>query len=1118
MRDFSRVADVAIKRRKSFHVAIILLSLLMIPGFLESLTPIDIEDYDLESPELTAGRVMDDEFNAIEHTIGFMVTIRDPHAVQTGTQAPHTDADGNVIRTELPTTFEWAEYQGEGAGLTGDGYLKGGVLNLTFLRELEQKIDIVMNDPLAEYYRPLVSELTGDSTNGTLSLIEQFTSFMSDESLLTQESFDPLGNVVPPLTNWSDCGVLECLAFNDENVTQDHIDLAAHRMIMASPDVFMRWTSNDRGFTSDPESLVIGPVGGEIGEDGEFTNEIWMPGRWSASSTWILLQLDGEGLQESGYTFSWTEARSEPNSMTLFGSDLYITPPSLTPEECLQSETRGDGPCSVDWALLSLEQSIRVSDQLSISLLAPPYGINAEVNRELQESVFLLGIMFLCVLILLWASLRRVSDVCIVAMTLGFSLLWMQGLIGWGIILGNSLEIKIISRSQFSNLLPILILALGIDDSLHALHRYKEERRKGKSTEQSAHISLSRVGRAIMLTTLTTMSAFAANLTSSIPALRSFGLEAALGVASAFVLTGIWAPLIRYDIDDWLDRRNKLNDAPQNRLYLVPEHWLSRISGGAAWLSPAVILVSLLLTMVATPAMLSLEGDFKIEDFIDEESEIAQSVFLIQERFSSEGEPAYILIEGDMLNPQVQDAIEELRQNMNDLGPKDPDRFTRTPIGKVELHGIDELVYWSLGSWISNQTPYMNAGWNFSAPGNGVNCELVSGVPDIQSRGCLQFFYGYLLERGIPSAGVIPEIPPSISALYITAECDLDYDLPHLCEDGSTPRYEKMTLRWGIRQAEDFPGTEKALDELYRDLSPFEILSSGDLYVRGNIVSATEEYPVTWAMPTGPPVTRYVAASSMQNELQGTLILGVFFCIITLWWGFRPAVNQGVAALRRGKEELTVLAIWGVLAGLGLGFAMGQIYGGTVGGICGLLVFILNLFWGERALGLSLITTFPILLVVIWLYGMIETAGYGLNMVTVAIAAMSLGVGIDYVIHVVERFREERDRGRSVHASLVAMGGASGLALVGSAVSDVTGFAIISTSPMGFFATFGLFCALMIALSLIASLVISSSMLAILHWKELRSEINRAGGFRNLQLSAEERLGLGPKKESVSND
>ena len=63
------------------------------------------------------------------------------------------------------------------------------------------------------------------------------------------------------------------------------------------------------------------------------------------------------------------------------------------------------------------------------------------------------------------------------------------------------------------------------------------------------------------------------------------------------------------------------------------------------------------------------------------------------------------------------------------------------------------------------------------------------------------------------------------------------------------------------------------------------------------------------------------------------------------------------------------------------------------------------------------------------------------------------------------------------------MGGASGLALVGSAVSDVTGFAIISFSPMGFFSAFGLFCALMIALSFIASMIITSSVFGMIGWR-----------------------------------
>ena len=121
---------------------------------------------------------------------------------------------------------------------------------------------------------------------------------------------------------------------------------------------------------------------------------------------------------------------------------------------------------------------------------------------------------------------------------------------------------------------------------------------------------------------------------------------------------------------------------------------------------------------------------------------------------------------------------------------------------------------------------------------------------------------------------------------------------------------------------------------------------------------------------------------------------------------------------------------------------------------------------GEAPFYIATVTTGPILVVIIWLYAMISLAGYGLNMVTVAIAAMSLGVGIDYVIHFIERYREEREEGSTPAVSIAAVGGASGLALFGSAVSDIAGFMVINQSKMGFFSTFGLFCAIMIGLSI----------------------------------------------------
>ena len=70
-----------------------------------------------------------------------------------------------------------------------------------------------------------------------------------------------------------------------------------------------------------------------------------------------------------------------------------------------------------------------------------------------------------------------------------------------------------------------------------------------------------------------------------------------------------------------------------------------------------------------------------------------------------------------------------------------------------------------------------------------------------------------------------------------------------------------------------------------------------------------------------------------------------------------------------------------------------------------------------------------------------------------------MGVGIDYCIHVTERYREEKEKGKNHQQALHGVGGACALALVGSAVSDVAGFAIIATSSMGLFNTFGLFSA-----------------------------------------------------------
>ncbi|HJM13437.1 MAG TPA: MMPL family transporter [Candidatus Thalassarchaeaceae archaeon] len=1079
MRDFSNLADFLIPRRKKVHVLVVVVTLLMIPGVLATFEPIDIESYEMESPELDANIVLREEFTAAGNIWGFGVFVRDPE------NFGEADSDISMI----------AEYPGKNTGLETP---VGGILNLTILREIDINAETMRNHEVSEFYLPLASEISGDPSMGMLDLANEFRAFMSGNSSLTQPRINPYklastldieASTDPAPTNWTDCGQLECLQFDDPLVTQAHIDMAAHRMANNSNGAFLRFLSNDRAFTPDPDSHVIGPLNHQIDPDGSISSDDWVEGRWSASAAWIIVNFNREEMQSNGWTFSWKNASAD-FGYQLDGVTLTTDPVRNSVEECRERESSGQKLCSVEWVYLVLEEDLRESDEHIVTLMFAE-SINVEINRELLSSAYLVILMSIVVVLLLWVNLRRISDVAIVSTSLVTSMIWMYGLIGWAIILGRGTGFEIIFRSQFSNLLPILILALEIDDSLHSLHRYKEERRLGKDLEYSTRISISKVGLAIMLTSVTTIIAFMANLSSSIAALRSFGIEAGLGVMCAFFLTGLWVPLLRLDVDIWLQSKGKLVDERDDTIHMIPKSWLSKVTRGSAKFSPLVMVLALLVTVFATPIMLSLEGDFQVEDFVDGQSDLAVGVGLINERFSDEGEPAFILIEGNMTNPRVLDAIEELRENMNSHGPDEPDQISRLPGGDIELLGIDQMLWYARASMAWNQTPFEEAGWNFSSNDGGIGCETILipnrdrdyiFIPSTNDSKCLQFIYGFIMTRGVPSSGGYPALSTSIVGEFIQVEGNLDYDRPWLTEAGKSPKYPRASLRFGLSSPEQFALVEPALEQLERDMIPLQNLSKSPLRDRAPFSDAfsDEEYPVTWAIPAGEPVVRFVAADSMQDDLQDTILIGVIMCFITLWWGFRTEspLSQRLPLYSSEPKKLaitialnTIILSSTVYLFLGMKFAIASVF----------LSVALSFLWGSTAFFFAAVATTPILMMIIWLYAMVGVMGFGLNMVTVSIAAISLGVGIDYVIHLVERFREEIEKGSTTIDSLGVVGSASGLALFGSAISDFAGFWVIKQSEMGFFSTFGLFCAIMIGLSLIASMVIAPAALGLLH-------------------------------------
>jgi len=144
--------------------------------------------------------------------------------------------------------------------------------------------------------------------------------------------------------------------------------------------------------------------------------------------------------------------------------------------------------------------------------------------------------------------------------------------------------------------------------------------------------------------------------------------------------------------------------------------------------------------------------------------------------------------------------------------------------------------------------------------------------------------------------------------------------------------------------------------------------------------------------------------------------------------------------------------------------------------IAACLVLLVIVF---RSLRYAIVTLIPVVLVVCWLYGLMYIMGYHINLMTATIAAISIGIGIDFSIHFTERFRQELRRSQDKRTALYNTAQSTGVALFGTALSTASGFAVIAFAPMPMFATFGVLTAVMITLSFLMALFALPSLLLL---------------------------------------
>ena len=646
----------------------------------------------------------------------------------------------------------------------------------------------------------------------------------------------------------------------------------------------------------------------------------------------------------------------------------FVNPPEGDTDEAFQAQVDAESAMAAD--LAEIDSELEILPFSFALLLTGTDDFTAEVGE-------LFGLAFMVILLILlfvywvkpshgswFGSIRRtVADTLLTMLTIVMAIGWMQGI---GVLLERAGILDAFSAP--TQIVPILLIGLGVDYGIHLNSRYREEIGEGQTVDGAMTGAIRTVGIALILATLTTVIGFLTNVFNPVPALKDFGILSAVGIVAAFILMLVFLPSVRIVADRFAERRDNL---PVASLHGHGDRLLPRAMEKLAVIAERFAVPTLVLALalggLGFYGFTQLETRFSFTDFLPSDSPYVLTLDVLNEDFGGGlGETTQVLVEtpdGAPLDGATHNALVD------------------SNAGLVGVEGVDTIDT-AQGEFVNAASPIALLG------------QLLSGGPETA--------------------------PPAVLAAAQQAGVGPDLKVPDSAD--VAPLYQ-------------------ALLEAAPDQAP------GLIHVEDGQVDA-----VLWNITT------------TAGETVGVLRVG-------LDEAFQPARDAGASAIAVSQNIIGDVVVTSLTesqsSSLFITIAVSA------------LVLVITFAVENRRWFLGIITIAPVGLVVLWTYGLMYATGIPFGPVTATLAALAIGIGVPFTIHISRRFLEDRREASDGDEAMRATMRHTGGALAGSAFTTMAGFGVLITSSLVPFRQMGQVTVYAIGLALIASVVVLPSMLAL---------------------------------------
>ena len=758
------------------------------------------------------------------------------------------------------------------------------------------------------------------------------------------------------------------------------------------------------------------------------------------------------------------------------------------------SADRAEASRAIDAVVAATDTAdLRVS---TLSMTAIEDGIERALARDMPV---LLGTSLLLVLGVLGWLFRSVSDVVIGFFGLVASIVWMAG---FGALLGPDGLGLIGPMSQIAVAVPVLLVGLGIDYSVHLTSRYREQRVLGDAPDTAARVAVRTVGVALVLATIATVAGFLANVATPLPPIRDFGILASVGVVSAFVILGAAVPAVR----SMLDRRRDagmtaVTGAAAERVAAPPPRWVRATTALATRHITPVLVVTVLLLVVGGVAATGLSTEFEERDFLPEGDPVIAVLDRLDAQFGGDvGERTYVLVDGD---PQDPDLLAAVAAYEGDLAAVDGVRRVGeradllSPFRLVDRLGeqasmVRERIAGDLDDWLDPQA----AAERLDLPDTidpALVEEQADGSVDVPQA---------LLDALRPR---LPEGRHPTVALAATADPgELQAQIRQALADDIAAGRPAGLSDAGLRSLADRDEAELTLAVLADAGYPVDDLDTEErrqLELLEALEGAGWQAPDDRgdAIPSGTALRDQVAvlAAAEGDELARLVDGDGLVLTVSTAGGSDDAealaadLRDAAAPVEAAGATVTVVSDPLVQAEIISSLSAAQMLAIIISLVSAALLLVVASLISSRSILLGLIGIVPSTVAVVLVLGMMYPMGLAFNALTATVASIAVGIGVPYGIHLINRFREASERGLSPEDAIADTLRNTGAALIGSAVTTALAFVVLLLSESTPISQFGTVSTLMIVFAVLACLLVQPALLVLWARRRVRRDRRR---------------------------